>query len=217
MPKKSDKNSKKSVEKKQYKAVLFDLDGVLVNMPDGHYEALNKALALFGAQIGREEHLQYFNGLPTRKKLEELENQGRLPKGLREFINNVKQKHTKDIIPKYCPPDYSKIILLQHLKDKGYTLACCSNSIKETLHLMLKSSHLFDFFDLIVGNDEVQNPKPHPETYLYAFQKLGVEPHECIIVEDAPPGIAAAKASGATVIEVRGVEDVNLALFENLI
>jgi beta-phosphoglucomutase-like phosphatase (HAD superfamily) len=166
MPKKSDKNSKKSVEKKQYKAVLFDLDGVLVNMPDGHYEALNKALALFGAQIGREEHLQYFNGLPTRKKLEELENQGRLPKGLREFINNVKQKHTKDIIPKYCPPDYSKIILLQHLKDKGYTLACCSNSIKETLHLMLKSSHLFDFFDLIVGNDEVQNPKPHPETYL---------------------------------------------------
>jgi HAD superfamily hydrolase (TIGR01509 family) len=186
-------------------------------MPDGHYEALNKALALFGAQIGREEHLQYFNGLPTRKKLEELENQGRLPKGLREFINNVKQKHTKDIIPKYCPPDYSKIILLQHLKDKGYTLACCSNSIKETLHLMLKSSHLFDFFDLIVGNDEVQNPKPHPETYLYAFQKLGVEPHECIIVEDAPPGIAAAKASGATVIEVRGVEDVNLALFENLI
>lgn len=217
MPKKSDKKQNNSANKKPFKAVLFDLDGVLVNMPDGHYEALNKALALFGAQIGREEHLQSFNGLPTRKKLEELENQGRLPKGLREFINEIKQKHTKEIIPKYCPPDYSKIILLQHLKDKGYTLACCSNSIKETLHLMLKSSHLFDFFDLVVGNDEVQNPKPHPETYLYAFQKLGVEPHECIIIEDAPPGIAAAKASGATVIEVRGVEDVNLALFENLI
>ena len=197
-----------------YKAILFDLDGVLVNMPDGHFEALNKALALFGAEIGREEHLQSFNGLSSRKKIEELEKKGRLPGGLKEFINTVKQKHTKEIIPKYCPPDYSKIILLQNLKDRGFTLACCSNSVKETLHLMLKSAHLFDFFDFIIGNDEVKNPKPHPEIYLYTFKKLKLKPHECIIVEDAPPGIASAKASGATVVEVRGVEDVNLSLFD---
>ena len=55
------------------KAILFDLDGVLVNMPDGHFEALNKALSLFGAKIEQEEHFQFFNGLPTRKKIEELE------------------------------------------------------------------------------------------------------------------------------------------------
>lgn len=201
----------------RYKAILFDLDGVLVNMPDGHYEALNRALALFGVKIEREEHMRMFNGLPTRKKIEELEKSGRLPRGLKEFLNSVKQKHTKEIIPKYCPPDYSKIILLQHLKERGFLLACCSNSVKETLHLMLKSAHLFDFFDLIIGNDEVQNPKPHPETYLYTFKKLGVEPHECLIIEDAPPGIASAKASGAMVIEVRGPEDVNLALFEKIL
>ena len=121
-----------------YKAILFDLDGVLVNMPDGHYEALNKALKLFGVEIGRDEHAEYFNGLPTRKKLEELERQGRLPTGLREFVNEVKQTHTKQVIPKYCAPDYSKIILLNHLKTRGLKLACCSNSIKETLHLMLR-------------------------------------------------------------------------------
>ena len=105
---------------KKYKAILFDLDGVLVNMPDGHYEALNRALSLFGVRIEREEHMRMFNGLPTRKKIEELEKAGRLPKGLKEFINAVKQKHTKEIIPKYCPPDYSKIILLQHLKERGF-------------------------------------------------------------------------------------------------
>ncbi|KKU68819.1 MAG: HAD-superfamily hydrolase, subfamily IA, variant 3 [Parcubacteria group bacterium GW2011_GWA2_47_16] len=203
--------------RKSYKAILFDLDGVLVNMPDGHYEALNRALALFGVKIEREEHMRMFNGLPTRKKIEELEKAGRLPTGLKEFINAVKQKHTKEIIPKYCPPDYSKIILLQHLKNRGLKLACCTNSIRETTHLMLKSAHLFDFFDLIIGNDEVKNPKPHPETYLYTFEKLGVEPHECLIIEDAPPGIASARASGAFVIEVRGPEDVNLALFEKIL
>jgi HAD superfamily hydrolase (TIGR01509 family) len=204
------------MKRKRYKAILFDLDGVLVDMPRGHYEALNRALALFGAKIEEEEHFNYFNGLPTRKKLQELERLGRLHPGLIEFINTLKQQHTKDLIPHYCPPDYSKIILLKHLKERGYRLACCSNSIRETLHLMLHSSRLFEYFDLILGNDEVVNSKPHPEMYLTAFERLRVKPQECIIVEDSPHGIAAARASGARVIEVRGTPDVNLSLFKNL-
>lgn len=201
----------------KYKAVLFDLDGVLVNMPDGHYEALNKALGLFGVKIEKDEHHAQFNGLPTRKKLEELERQGRLPPGLREMINSIKQKYTKDLIPHHCPPDYSKIILLTHLKNNGFLLGCCSNSIKETLHLMLKSAHIFDFFDIVIGNDEVKNPKPHPEMYHLACKKLGVREQDCVIIEDSPHGIAAAKASGAIVYEVRNCEDVNLALFGKLL
>lgn len=202
--------------KQKYKAILFDLDGVLVDMPKGHYEALNKALCLFGAKIEEEEHLNVFNGLPTRKKIEALEKLGRLPDGLKEIINSIKQKHTKDIIPHYCKPDYSKIILLGHLKNRGYKLGCCSNSIKETLHMMLKSAHLYDFFDIIIGNDEVVNPKPHPEIYLKAFDLLKINPDQIIIVEDSPHGIASAKSSGAHVIEVRGHEDVNISLFEHL-
>jgi len=204
-------------KKNNIKAILFDLDGVLVNMPNGHFEALNKALKLFGAEISENEHFDFFNGLPTRKKLEELERQNRLPKGLREFINEVKQIYTKEIIPKYCVPDYSKIILLGHLKRRGYKLACCSNSIKETLHLMLKSANLFNSFDLIIGNDEIKNPKPHPEIYLTSFDRLNIKPSEGIIVEDSKHGIASAKASGATVYEVKGVDDVNLSLFTNIL
>ena len=199
------------------KAILFDLDGVLVNMPNGHYEALNKALELFGARISEDEHFDFFNGLPTKKKIDELEKQGRLPTGLRDFINNVKQEYTKEIIPKYCAPDYSKIILLKQLKSKDLKLGCCSNSIKETLHIMLKCAGLFDFFDIIIGNDEVKNPKPHPEIYLNAFKKLKLKPKECIIVEDSKHGIASAKASGAIVYEVKGVDDVNLSLFNKII
>lgn len=200
-----------------YKAIIFDLDGVLVEMPEGHYEALNNALSLFGAKIEREEHYAFFNGLPTVKKLEKLEEQGRLPAGLKEFVNSVKQRYTKEVISKYCVPDYSKIIMLKHLKNSGYKLGCCSNSIRETLHLMLKSAHLFDFFDLIIGNDEIVNPKPHPEIYLTAFKRLGVEPGECIIVEDAPHGIASARASGAKVLEVRSPRDVHLDLFNSVL
>jgi HAD superfamily hydrolase (TIGR01509 family) len=194
-------------------AILFDLDGVLVDMPHGHYEALNRALRLFGTRIHEDEHQNYFNGLPTVKKLEELEQQGRLPQGLRKFINSIKQEYTKEIIPKYCRPDYGKIIMLQYLKNAGYKLACCSNSTRETLHLMLQSAQLFDFFDVIIGNDEVKNPKPHPEMYLLACERLNCSPLDTVIVEDSPHGIEAGKASGAQVIEVRDIQDVHLGLF----
>jgi len=203
--------------KTQVSAIVFDLDGVLVEMPNVHYEVLNKVLSLFGEQIGWEEHVAFFNGLPTRKKIEMLESNGRIPKGLKEFINTTKQKYTIQSIPKYCVPDYSKLILLKHLKAKGYKLACCSNSIKETLHLMLKSAQLFDFFDVIIGNDEIKDPKPSPEIFHKAFEALGVNPQEAVIVEDAPHGIKAARASGAQVYEVKNCSDVNLSLFKELL
>jgi beta-phosphoglucomutase len=132
-------------------------------------------------------------------------------------VNSIKQKYTKELIPKHCPPDYSKIILMRHLKDRGYKLGCCSNSMKETLHLMLHSSGLLPYFDIVIGNDEVTNAKPHPEIYHQAFERLGVGSHECVIIEDSPHGVRAAKESGARVIEVRGVADVNLSLFEELL
>ena len=82
---------------------------------------------------------------------------------------------------------------------------------------MLKSAQLFDFFDIIIGNDEIKNPKPNPEIYKTAFERLGLRPEECIIVEDAPPGIASAKASGGVVYEVRNTDDVTMSLFEKIL
>jgi len=82
---------------------------------------------------------------------------------------------------------------------------------------MLRSAQLFEYFDLILGNDEVSNPKPDPEIYQTAFTRLGVQPSESIVVEDAPHGVAAARASGANVYEVRGVEDVHLSLFKKIL
>jgi len=202
---------------KNIKAILFDLDGVLVDMPQGHYESLNRALKLFGVEISNEEHYAYFNGLPTRKKLEELERQGRLPEGLIEFVNSIKQIYTKEIIPKYCVPDYSKIIMLQQLKRHGYLLGCCSNSIRETLLLMLESAKIKDFFDIIISNEDVTKPKPDPEMYTTAFKRFNITPEEAVIVEDSPHGVQAAKESGGNVFVVRNTDDVHVGLFEALL
>jgi beta-phosphoglucomutase len=82
---------------------------------------------------------------------------------------------------------------------------------------MLQSAHLYEHFDLILGNDEISQPKPHPEIYMTAFERLGITPQEAIIVEDSAHGVAAAQASGAQVFVVKNPSDVNLSLFEELL
>jgi beta-phosphoglucomutase len=88
----------------EIKAIIFDMDGVLIDAKDWHYEALNKALALFGFSISRYDHLVTYDGLPTKKKLEMLTLERGLPKGLHHFINELKQIYTMEMIFQKCKP-----------------------------------------------------------------------------------------------------------------
>ena len=191
--------------------IIFDLDGVLIDATEWHYEALNKALALFGHNISRHEHLSSYNGLPTRTKLEMLSVEKGLPRQLHGMLNRVKQSFTKIEIMTHCSPNFEKEYLLSRLKSEGYVLGVCSNSICSTLEMMLRQAALYSYFDLVLGNEDVSHPKPDPEIYLKAFQTLGCKPEDVLIIEDAPPGIAAARASGARVCEVAGFDDVDYA------
>ncbi|MBI2599294.1 HAD family hydrolase [Candidatus Daviesbacteria bacterium] len=198
------------------KAIIFDLDGVLIDATEWHYEALNDALKIFGYELGLEEHLTTYNGLPTAEKLKLLSEKKGLPLGLHEIIKVMKRKLTDERVRQLCSPSHEKQIMLTNLKHKGYKLACCSNAQKYSVMNMLESAKIDHFFSVIMGNDEGYKPKPAPDIYLATFKELKVPPNEVIIVEDASHGIEAAKRSGAKVIAVRGFEDVNLSLFLDL-
>ena len=198
------------------KAIIFDLDGVLIDATQWHYEALNDALKFFGYEIGVEEHLSTYNGLPTLEKLKLMSERKGLPKGLHEIIRVRKRKFTDEKVGQLCNPSHEKQIMLTSLKRKGYKLACCSNAQKYSVINMLKFAQIDHFFDFIVGNDEGFKPKPSPDIYLHVFKLMKVKPFEVVIVEDASHGIEAAKESGAKVFAVRGYEDVNLSLFVDL-
>lgn len=88
------------------KAVLFDMDGVLIDAKDWHYDALNRALSLFGMPIERDAHLSTYDGLPTKRKLEILSKTRRLPKRLHPFINSLKQDFTAEIAYSKCKPNF---------------------------------------------------------------------------------------------------------------
>jgi beta-phosphoglucomutase-like phosphatase (HAD superfamily) len=191
------------------KAVLFDMDGVLIDAKEWHYEALNKALELFGHKIRRAEHLETYDGLPTRTKLKMLSRERGLPEALHSFINEIKQGYTLDHAWNLCRPRFVHEYALSRLKAEGYRIAVCSNSIRQSIEMMLGKAALMPWVDLIVSNQDVARPKPHPDMYTKAHRDFGLAPDECLVVEDNQHGIEAATAAGCHLLVVRSVDDVH--------
>lgn len=202
---------------KKIKAVIFDMDGVLIDARDWHYEALNKALGLFGMAISRFDHLVTYDGLPTKEKLKMLTMEKGFPEGLHGFINDLKQQYTIEEVILKCRPVFHHQYALSRLKSEGYKLVVCSNSIKDTITHMLTKAGIIDYFDFYLSNQDVKKGKPDPEMYHTAIARLGLKPEECLVVEDNENGIRAALASGAHLLKVTGVNDVHYQSVTNRI
>lgn len=193
---------------RKIKAVIFDMDGVLIDAKEWHYEALNKALSLFGYSISMYDHLVTFDGLPTSRKLEMLSVERGLPRSLHAFINEMKQKYTMEYVYARCKPMFIHQYALSRLKAEGYKMALASNSIRTTVDMMMEKADLDQYLDFKLSNQDVAKSKPDPEIYHVAISKIGFAPEECLIAEDNQNGIKAALASGAHLFKVGTVNDV---------
>lgn len=191
-------------------AVVFDMDGVLIDAKEWHYEALNRALALFGHSISRADHLTTFDGLPTTRKLELLSRERSLSRKLHPFISEMKQVYTVEQIHANCRPLFTHEYTLSRLKAAGYRTGLASNSVRSTVELMMEKSGLKPWLDVLLSNQDVARAKPDPEMYLKAAQMLGVAPAACLVVEDNENGIQSARAAGCPVLVVSGVHEVQL-------
>ena len=204
----------KDISMTKIKAVLFDMDGVLIDAKEWHYEALNKALLLFGFEISRQDHLLKFDGLPTKKKLEILSSEGNLPISLHDFINDMKQEYTLQTSYVNCKPSFNQLNALTNLKKEGYRLAACSNSIRNTMTMLFDRAQMHEYFEFYISNEDVINAKPDPEMYNVAIKKMGLKPKECLILEDNENGIKAAIQSGGHLMKIAEINEVN---YENII
>ena len=199
------------------KAIIFDMDGVLIEAKEWHYEALNRSLRLFGYEITRHDHLTTYDGLPTKKKLEMLSLVNELPRNLHKFINEMKQAYTMEVVHTSCKPRFVHEYALARLRAEGYKMAVASNSIRATVEVMMQKSRLLEYLDHVFSNEDVSKPKPDPEIYNKAIEILGLKPKECLILEDNDHGIKAAQASNANVMIVKEVTDVNYQAIKNKI
>jgi HAD superfamily hydrolase (TIGR01509 family) len=191
------------------KAVVFDMDGVLIDADKWHFNALNVALQHADIDpISWQEHLTVYKGIPTKRKLKILSERRGLPEELWTKISDSKQEVTQHIIGSFCVPEPEKVEMMRLLAQR-YTIAVCSNSVRATVDLMLEQSGLAPYITFSLSNEDVSRSKPDPEIYHAAFERLGVAPEECVVIEDSDVGKAAAIASGAILCSVDDPSEVN--------
>jgi HAD superfamily hydrolase (TIGR01509 family) len=191
------------------KLIIFDLDGVLVEAKQIHFDTLNQSLKEINDNyiISEAEHLSIYDGLKTTQKLELLTKNKGLNPTLYDDIWYRKQHLTIQAISQ-LQPDLQKIELFKELRDRGYKLAVASNSIRRSVLVMLAKIGIIEYMDLIISNEDVKNSKPHPEMYWKAMSMMGVLPEETLIVEDSPHGLLAASRSRANVLRVDNPNDL---------
>ena len=200
------------------KLIIFDLDGVLVESRDLHYIALNKALAEIGEQyvISKEEHLCKYDALTTTQKLKKLTEEKDLPKEYHNKIWQLKQQKTLEVIDAY-KIDHRIRDIIKKLKNQGYTIACATNSIRETSKLMLIRKGFFEYIDFLYSNEDVSLPKPNAEIYMQCMIKAQVNPDETVIIEDSHIGRKGATRSGAHLCAVIDSNDLTFSKINNTI
>tara|TARA_B100000035_G_C21026922_1_gene566648 strand:- start:1560 stop:2927 length:1368 start_codon:yes stop_codon:yes gene_type:complete len=200
------------------KLIVFDLDGVLVDAREIHYQALNAALKDVDEKyvINRQEHLSLYDGLSTTKKLNMLTKNKGLSKDLHNLIWKLKQDKTIEIIDQFNT-DERICKILKKLKAEGYMIACATNSIRKTAKLQLIRKGFFEHIDFLYSNQDVTKPKPSSEIYMRCMLRANVDPHETVIVEDSHHGRRAAINSGGHLCAVKNSSDVTYKKIKELI
>lgn len=199
----------------RHKAILFDLDGILVNACEIHYEALNMALQeVSGTQIDRKDHEMTYNGLSTHQKLSRLVRVKCIDADDQDRIYQAKQKHTLKAAREVIKPD-DRVEML-HTLSKDYRIGCVSNCIRKSVDLLLRLANLDDFIVVSVSNEDVDCPKPSPEPYQIAireFHQLGFNfpASEFIAVEDNLRGVQSAGSAGLRVLQYKEYGEMTLS------
>ena len=200
------------------KLIIFDLDGVLVDAKNIHYETLNKAISIIDEKysITWDEHINTYDGLKTNQKLDILTSRKGLPKDKHNEIWENKQKLTIESL-RDLKENSDLISTMEKLVNDGYKIGCCSNSIRKTVLTVLSKLNIIEYFDIILSNEDVNNSKPHPEIYWNAMSKMSVNPEETLIIEDSPYGLLAAHRSKSRVFRVLNTSEVNYLNINNII
>ncbi len=184
----------------QFAAYIFDLDGTLIDTMPLHYKAWDKAMRLAGLKTQLDEDLFYsLGGVPTIRVAQLIAEHYNLT------IDPIKVYHEKE---KFFLEIHTQAQLIDETVafakkvHKTHPIAVASGGTKDVVFNSLQSAGLKHMFEVIVCADDVTHGKPAPDMFLLAAKLLNVEPTQCLVFEDAEPGIKAAYAAGMQVVRV---------------
>ncbi len=185
-------------------AVIFDMDGTLVATTEGDFLAWQKLFLDFG------RHLSYGEYFPLlgKKSIDVVKEGLGLDGDVAQQAMHKKMEYFEDIVKErgiVTMPNAE--IFLQEIKDLGIPIALATSSRKMKMKLVMEESGLGKYFSVFVTGEEVTHGKPHPDIFLLAAKRLHVDPAQCLVLEDAVNGVAAAKAAGMKCIAITNTHD----------
>lgn len=198
----------KAINFSQYKAAIFDMDGTMIRNMSHHKKAWQEFLQRHGVHLSDEEFQQKISGkkndaifeLVFGKRLSDDE----LARYADEKESIYRELYKTDIEEVEGLTDF--ISKLQRL---GIKTAIATTAPKSNRDFALDALSLDGKFEVILGDEHVSNGKPHPEIYLETAKLLDVEPKDCVVLEDSPPGIRSGEAAGMTVIALQTSHDAS--------
>ena len=182
------------------KAIIFDLDGLIVDSEPIHYKAHKMALEKYGIKLSKKDYLQFGVARGSKFFYETIGNKQNIKLDI-PTVQKIKRVYFTDFIKTDVKlrDDFDKLIPNFYGK---YKLAIASSTKKEIIELILKKFELAKYFDLIVSGEEVKNNKPNPDIYIETAKKLGVSVVDCLVIEDSQSGLIAAKKAGMKCIAI---------------
>ncbi len=196
------------------RAIIFDVDGVLVDSVELHFSAWKQTFANQGIRLTYTDYLKKINGLPRDQAIKNVLPHLSVDKQS-EIARQKQLLFLQTLNSSQLSPKPGVISFIKKLKKLNYRLAASSSS--RNARLLLNLAKISPHLDLIITGDEIKHPKPHPETFVLASKRLGINPTSCVVVEDASVGIQAAKKGGMRTIGIASSQDDELNKYADLL
>lgn len=182
------------------KAIIFDMDGLMIDSELISYQCFQEIIKSYGISFTKEEYIQSYPGRSLHTSMKYIKDHYQLNFDIEKEVELFKELEEKYIKKDGVALKKGLIPLLQYLKSHQYKTIIATSSIKERAEKLLNQHDVMKYFDDIVCGSEVKRGKPFPDIFLKACEKLGVEPHEALVLEDSEAGIQAAYDAHIAVI-----------------
>lgn len=184
------------------RAVIFDMDGLMIDTERLHHESFKTVLEQYGIKpVPNTQGVIHISGISAEANWEHFKKQYGFNANTQDLTKAKNDTHLK-LLQDKVEAMPGLLELLKNLKADGYKVGIASSSIRDHINLIVDRLGIANYFDAITSGEEVSNGKPTPDIFLKAATKLGTDPAQCLVLEDAMNGLHAGKAAGMHVIVV---------------
>ncbi len=180
---------------KKYKALIFDLNGTMINDMEYHLDGWYKTLNSLGANLDRETMRGHMYGKSAELLIRIFGNE-RFTQQQMDELSLEKEKQYQKVFKPHLQLISGLANFLKNAKEKGLKMAIGSAAIPFNINFVIDGLSIRHYFDAIVSADDVKDGKPDPETFLKAAKLMETDPKDCLVFEDAPKGVEAAQNAG---------------------